>query len=191
MSGSAQLRAGQSVLVLGASGVVGQLAIQAARILGAGQVVAAARSAEGRTTAQRLGANASVAVDNDLPTALSAVTPPGGFDVVLDTLWGPPAVAALGALAPWGVLVQVGSSAGEKIELPSAMLRMRNASVTGYSSALLSPAEFASGYLDLVTHAIAGRLTLELDRVPLADVPRAWADQAAGPRRKLVVLPAE
>src|SRR5271163_216791 len=94
----AQLKPGEHVLVLAASGVLGQIAVQAAKLLGAGRVVAAARSEEGLARTIELGADASVRLDGreDLSAAL-AQAGDGRIDVVLDPLWGEPLVAALGA----------------------------------------------------------------------------------------------
>ena len=104
-----ELQPGETVLVLGASGVVGQIAVQAARLLGAGRVVAAARSAGGLERATALGADATVRLgeDGDLTAAFTEAAG-GGIDVVIDPLWGEPAVAALAALNRFGRHVQLG-----------------------------------------------------------------------------------
>src|SRR5918997_2597215 len=84
-----RLAEGETVLVLGASGVVGQIAVQAAKLLGAGRVVAAARSAEGLERATGLGADAVVALGagGELPAAMRDASGGDGYDVVLDPLW--------------------------------------------------------------------------------------------------------
>jgi NADPH:quinone reductase-like Zn-dependent oxidoreductase len=85
----AELQVGESVVVLGATGVVGQLAVQIARLLGAGRVVAVVRNPEELARTAELGADATVqlgAVD-DLPGALA------GANVIVDLLWGGPALA--------------------------------------------------------------------------------------------------
>src|SRR3954447_5566908 len=87
----AQVREGETVLVLGASGVVGQIAVQGARLLGAGRVVAAARSAEGLDRARELGADAVVdvaAAEGELVEALREASGGDGYDLVLDPVCG-------------------------------------------------------------------------------------------------------
>src|SRR3954447_10784774 len=87
----AQLREGENVLVLGASGVVGSIAVQAARLLGAGRVVAAARSPEGLDRARELGADAVVdvaAAEGELVEALREASGGDGYDLVLDPVCG-------------------------------------------------------------------------------------------------------
>ena len=90
----AQLRAGEHVLVLGASGVVGQIAVQACKLLGAARVVAAARSQAGLDRCLELGADVAVRLGepDDLPAALAEAAS-GRIDVVIDPLWGEPAAS--------------------------------------------------------------------------------------------------
>ncbi|HVP03412.1 MAG TPA: zinc-binding alcohol dehydrogenase family protein [Solirubrobacteraceae bacterium] len=186
----APLSGGERVLVLGASGAVGQLAVQVARLLGAGRVVAAARSPQGRKRALDLGADAAVAIeaDSDLGAALLDACD-GGFDVILDLLYGPPLLGALQAAAPWARVAQVGNAAAPEVTLPAAALRRANVSLIGYQGGLLQPGERVAAYLQLLDHATAGRLLLETERVPLARVEEAWRRQASSPGRKLVIVP--
>src|SRR5215211_123630 len=116
-----RLEPGESVLVLGATGVVGQIAVQAARLLGAGRVVAAGRDEAALARAESLGADACVRLaGEDVPGALRAASRGDGFDLVLDPLWGEPAVAAIAAVKPFGRVVNMGQSAGAEASLASA-----------------------------------------------------------------------
>ncbi len=93
-----ELAAGQSVLVLGASGTVGQVGVQAARLLGAGRVIAACRDAHGRARALELGADAAADLSGSDPETIGqrlAEASGGKVDLVLDPLWGLPAEAGL------------------------------------------------------------------------------------------------
>lgn len=186
----AGLRAGETVLVLGASGVVGQIAIQIARELGAARVVAAARSEEGLTRARALGADATVqlgAVD-DLAGALREATA-GRLDVVLDPLWGEPLVAAAQAASMHARIVNIGQSAGAAAELPSAIVRGKMLAILGHTN-FETPHEVKAGaYARLAQLGAAGRLQVEVERVPLEDVADAFARQQAGPRHKLAIAP--
>jgi NADPH:quinone reductase-like Zn-dependent oxidoreductase len=97
------LQPGEHVLVLGASGTVGQVGVQAARLLGAGRVTAACRDAHGRARATELGADAVAALaadDAGTLTARLAEAAGGRVDLVLDPVWGMPAEAALRVLSP-------------------------------------------------------------------------------------------
>jgi len=186
----ARVQEGETVLVLGASGVVGQVGVQAARLLGAARVVAAARSREGLERARELGADATVRLDQeeDLAEALRSACA-GGADVVVDPLWGEPAAAAVEAMRPGGRLVQIGQSAGERSSILSSAVRGSMLSILGHTN-FAAPLEVKrAAYTRMAEHAAARELRLEVERVGLEDVGEAWARQQAGPQRKLVVVP--
>lgn len=189
----AQLQAGETVLVLGATGTVGQIAVQAARLLGAARVVAAGRDVAGLERASALGADATVPLADDAGaqelTDAFREAAGGDVDVVIDPLWGVPAVGALGALAVHGRLIQIGQSAGAEAAVPSAFVRGRMAEIRGFVSFLVSDEVRREGYEALAAHAAAGRIQVELERIPLADVQRAWELQQRGAHRKLVLVP--
>ena len=111
-----ELAPGETVVVLGAGGVVGQAAVQLARLYGAARVVAAARSHDGQQRALAAGADAVVALDTDDVAELAArlgAAVDGPVDLVLDPLYGVPAAAAAKCLRPGGRLVNLGGSASE------------------------------------------------------------------------------
>lgn len=187
----ARVRAGETVLVLGVSGVVGQVAVQAARLLGAARVVGAARSREGLARASRLGADVTVRLDHhgdDLIKALHDACD-GGPDVVIDPLWGEPGAAAIEAAAPRARIVQIGQSAGARASIASAAVRGRMLEIVGHTN-LAAPADVRhAAYARMARHAAAGELTAEVERVALGDVARAWERQRSGPGRKLAIVP--
>src|SRR6185312_11851831 len=165
----AQLRPGETVLVLGATGVVGALAVQAARLLGAGRVVAAGRDADMLARAGQLGADATVDLRDldgaDLTNAFRKAAA-GDIDVVHDPLWGAPAAAAVEALGVGGRLVQLGQSAGAEATLSSAAIRGRHLDVRGYLNFLVPADVRRAAYRTLIEHAAAGRIAIELERIP-------------------------
>lgn len=189
----ARLQPGETVLVLGATGAVGQVAVQAAKLLGAGRVVAAGRDAAGLARASsELGADATVdlaATPADALTDAFREAAGGDVDVVVDPLWGEPAAAAIEALAVGGRLVQLGQSAGAEVTLPSASIRGRQLEILGYLNFLVPADERWAAYRALVEHAVAGRLQLEIERVPLEDVAQAWEHIMRSPGHKLVLVP--
>jgi NADPH2:quinone reductase len=184
------LAAGETVIVLGASGVVGQAAVQAAAGGAAGRVIAAARSAEGRRRALSLGATDEVDLSaDDLDEALASAAAPGA-DLVVDALWGPPARAAIGALRRRGRLVQVGSSAAPAAELVGGPLRGGRIDIRGFSLFSEEREDVARAYAEAAAAALAGELRLRVERVPLTDGPAAWSRLVEGAGgAKLVVVP--
>ncbi len=187
----AHVQPGETVLVLGASGVVGQIAVQGAKLMGAGRVVAAARNAQALAHTLELGADATVAIGEvaDLPAALRDACGGEGANVVIDPVWGEPAAAAIQACAPEGRVVQLGAAAGATSEIPSAAIRGRGLQIFGHSNFRVPDDVKHAAFRTMVAHAAAGRLTVQLERVPLDDVASAWERQRSSPRHKLVIVP--
>ena len=187
----APLRGGENVLVLGATGSVGFVAVQTAKLLGAARVVAAGRSAAGLERATQHGADATLRLDevDDLVAAFKDAFGGEGPSYVFDPLWGEPAAAAVQAAVPHATIVNLGQSAGATSELVSAAVRFKNLSILGHTNFLVPPDELAKEYRRLVSHAVAGDIRLDVERVPLDSVADAWRRQADGAGTKLVVVP--
>ncbi|MGI5282305.1 quinone oxidoreductase family protein [Nonomuraea polychroma] len=186
-----ELAAGEQVLVLGAGGVVGQAAVQLARVAGARRVVAAARSAAARERAEQAGADAVVALDTDDVEELAgrfAAACDGPLDLVLDPLFGVPAAAAARTLRPYGRLVNLGSSAGETCPLDSATLRSRSLRVLGYTNNELTREQRATAIGRIAELATLGRLEVAHEVVPLDEIEAAWHRQSHGATSGRLVL---
>lgn len=188
----ARVAPGERVLVLGAGGVVGQAALQLARLAGAAEVHAACRSERAATVAAGLGADSVVRLaDGDGVDELAARMAAGQgepVDVVVDPLCGVPGSAALLRLAPGGRLVNLGGSAGDGAAYSSAVLRSGQHAVLGHTNARLTREERATALGAVLDHAAAGALRVEHEVVALDDVADAWRRQADGlADRRLVV----
>ncbi len=186
----AQLKEGEHVLVLAASGVLGQIAVQAAKLLGAGRVVAAARSPEGLARCLELGADASVRLDDpdDLSVAL-AQAGDGRIDVVLDPLWGAPLVAALGAASFGARIVQIGAGAGAEATIPSAAIRGKMLVLMGHTNFAAPPEVKREAYMRMAEAAARDEIKVDVDALGLEQVGEAWHRLAAGSHRKIVLVP--
>jgi NADPH2:quinone reductase len=186
----APLAGGERVLVLGATGSVGVVAVQAAKLLGAGRVVAVGRSEAGLERAAACGADATIRLDGqgDLVAAFKDAFGGEGPNYVFDPLWGQPAAAAIEAAAPRATIVNLGQSAGATAELASATLRFKNLSLLGHTNFAVPADELAEHYRQLVQHAIAGEIRLDVERLPLESGPEAWRRQAEGAGTKLVLV---
>ena len=187
-----ELAPGQTVLVLGAGGVVGQAAVQLARIAGAGHVVACARSASALDRARQLGAHGTVRLDeqDDVDGLAQRMLDAAGgpVDLVVDPLFGLPAAAALRTLRAGGRLVNLGGSADDSCPISSATLRGRSLHIHGYTNNELDPGQRRAALLTVVAHATAGTLTVEHERVALDAAADAWARQHAGTAGGRIVL---
>jgi NADPH2:quinone reductase len=184
----APVRKDDRVLVLGATGTVGLVATQAAKLLGAERVVAAGRNPERLERAAELGADATVDLDQeDLVAAFKEAAGGEGPTHIVDTLWGPPAAAAIQAAAPGWRLVQIGQSAAPEAALPSAAIRGKMGEIYGFTDFAVPKSEFREQYLELVGHAAAGRIVIDVASYPLERIAEAWQRQADGAGAKLVV----
>jgi NADPH:quinone reductase-like Zn-dependent oxidoreductase len=191
LSWRAKLKPGEHVLVLGASGAVGQIALQAARLLGAGRVVAGARSAGGLDRARELGADAVVSLGQDADSLEAAIREATGdrLDVVVDPVWGEPAVAALKAASDWARHVQLGQSAAAEATVASATIRGKSLNLLGHTNDSVPEEVKAEAYSRMARHAGAGELGIDVQKIPLENVAQAFERQKESPNHKLVLVP--
>jgi NADPH2:quinone reductase len=175
------------VLVLAATGAVGRVALQAARVLGAERVVAAGRD-EGRLEkALALGADEAVSLEEgDLVERLRDACGGDGPTLVVDPVWGEPARLVTEAAAPNARIVHVGQSAGAEATLASSLVRGKQLSILGYSNFRLAPDERIAAYGDLVAHVAAGRIQIDVEAFPLERVADAWRAQQEGVKAVVV-----
>ncbi len=186
-------QAGQSVLVLGATGNAGQMAVQIARLFGADRVIAAGRSAERLAGLPALGATATVLLGAD-QGADSLGQTAADVDVVIDYLWGEPAAAAMiavlfgradrGKPLTW---IQIGSVAGATAPIPSAALRAARLQIVGSGQGSVSPREYVAELPALAQAISSGALDVDARAVPLAQVEQAWA--APDAKHRVVLVP--
>ena len=182
----APVRPDDRVLVLGATGAVGTVALQAARVLGAERVVAAGRDETELERTRALGADETVSLaGDDLAQRMKDACGGDGPTLVVDPLWGEPARAAAEAAAVGARIVQLGQSAGPEATFTSAAVRGKQLEILGFSVFALSAEERGRAYVDLTEHVAAGRIEIDAETFALERVGEAWAAQTAG--RKAVV----
>jgi NADPH2:quinone reductase len=185
----AHVRGGERVLVLGATGVVGQVAVQAARILGAAQIVAAGRDVEVLERTREIGAGATVHLDGRREPSDLIEAGGGPFDVVIDPLWGRAAEIAVPAAAYSARYVQLGQSAGPEATLRSGDVRGKSVAIVGFTLGHVPRDKTEAAYHRLIELASSGELKVERDTLPLDWVGEAWRRQQDSPHRKLVLVP--
>ena len=195
----AQLQPGETVLILGATGVAGQMAVQIAKHLGAARVVAAGRNRRVLARLEDLGADATLPLDlpdQDLTDAFVRDAGSKGFDIVLDYVWGRPMEILLSALTRHDLqavaartrIVEIGEMAGPTITLPAAALRSSGIELYGSGGGSIPHEAIFDAFPKIWALAADGRLRIETERVPLADVERAWQRRDLEGRR-LVIVP--
>lgn len=193
LTGRAQFVAGESVLILGATGVAGQLAVQIAKRLGAKRVIAAGRNARVLAKLPQLGADAVISLDQDAKDWTAAVREEWArdkVDLVLDYVWGAPAEALLAAIAQRGFpgagsrirYVQVGASAGAEISLPAATLRSTGLELMGSGFGSVSIQKILEAAALFLQEAAKKPFAMEVDVCPLREIESAWERPATGSR---------
>lgn len=192
----AKLERGENVLILGATGVTGKLAVQIAKLLGAARVIAAGRNQQAMSRLHDLGADATISLtlpEAELREAFLREAGQSGFQVVIDYVWGRPAEAFLAAITrrEFAVIksetrfVQVGESAAPAITLPAAVLRSTALTILG--TAGIPPRNILlEAFEQVMAHAAKGELQIDTERVPLADIENAWERDQRG--RRFVII---
>jgi NADPH:quinone reductase-like Zn-dependent oxidoreductase len=176
---------GQSVLILGATGNAGAMAVQVAKRLAAGRVVGAGRDPERLRGLSELGADTVVRLTEDAEETANALAAAAAeVDIVVDYLWGEPAQRTMVALLTarsdrsralnW---IQIGALAGPTLELPSVALRSANLRLQGSGQGAVSPEGYLAELPSLVQELTAGTIAVNVRPVALADVEAAWAEK--------------
>jgi NADPH2:quinone reductase len=191
----AKLQRGENVLILGATGTTGKLAVKMAKLLGAARVVAAGRNQRALNMLADLGADATISLtlpDTELSEAFRREIDRSPFHVVIDYLWGRPVEVFLAAVTrrEFAVIqsetrfVQVGESAASTISLPAAVLR--SSPLTMMGTAGIPPRDILlQAFQQVMAYAAKGELQIDTEPVPLADVEKAWQRDQSG--RRIVI----
>ena len=187
-----EFQAGQDVLILGATGSSGRMAVRIAKLFGANRVVAAGRDPRALAELAALGATESVQLGTE-QTAEQLAKAASDADVVIDYVWGQPAVDALVALVtrredPCKPLtwIEIGSMAGPTAAIPSAALRAVRLQFVGSGQGSIGPREYLAELPALAEELTSGGLPVEARTVPLAKVEQAWAEQSS---QRIVFVP--
>ena len=191
----ARLRAGETVLVNGATGTSGRLAVQIAKHLGAKKVIATGRNAEALRALEALGADETISLleeaaslDERLRAAFA-----DGIDVVIDYLWGASAEQILIAGAKAGAdavpirFVQVGAMSGPDLTLPSAVLRSSAIELMGSGIGSVPLDRMIKRIGDLLQAAVPGGFEIAVRSIPLSEVEKAWAINDSAARTVLTI----
>jgi NADPH:quinone reductase-like Zn-dependent oxidoreductase len=191
----ARLKVGETVLVNGATGTAGRLAVQIARHLGARKVIATGRNANALRAVATLGADVTIPLIEE-EAALEASFKEQfveGVDVVIDYLWGTSAHCILVAGAKAGTdaapirFVQVGSVSGLDITLPSAVLRSSAIELMGSGIGSVPLDRFVAAIGRLLQAAVPGDFKIATNPIPLSDVEQAWLKDERG-RRTVFIM---
>jgi len=191
------LQPGQTVLIQGATGVSGKLAVQIARLLGAGRIVGTGREDSILRSLQDLGASATIDLKRPDAEVCEAFARESGdgYDVVLDFLWGHPTELLFRALTPSEVgfpkhrtrYVQSGQAAGPAITLLAETLRTSGVEITAAGN--ITPEVLQESMQQIWAWIREGKLTIEIEKMCLKDIAEAWSRRTTG--KRIVIAPLE
>jgi NADPH:quinone reductase-like Zn-dependent oxidoreductase len=185
---------GQSVLILGATGVAGQLAVQIAKRRGAKRVIACGRNDQSLEKTKAMGADATISLKLSHDELVAALRPEidAGIDVVLDYVWGPPAEATLEAIARRDNetvpirYVQIGTSAGRTIPLDGALLRSNAVELVGSGFGSVGLKELLASIYEFFAEAARAPFDIAIRTLALSEITSAW-DEPEGDSRFVFV----
>ncbi len=175
---------GDRVLVLGASGTSGLIAVQGAKLRGAERVVGAGRDPQRLERARELGADAVVSLDDELREVCGG----DGPTVVIDPLWDGPVTAAADAAAPHARIVHYGQSAGPEATFASGTVRGKELELLGVSNFARTRDELTALHGELLRRARSGDIRIDVETFPLAEIDEAWRRQASGAKSVVLVV---
>ena len=188
------MQAGQVVLINGATGVSGRMAVQAARLRGAKRIIATGRNPQSLDYLRTIGADICISLLDDeqsILAQLAQIQQETPIDQVLDYLWGQPTALLLQTFAsdcPQPVnVITIGQMASATLELPSAVLRSKPINLLGSGFGSISAAQMKdynhTHLPQLFAQAAQGKLSTDYEAYPLTEVAAAWqATPAPGAR---------
>jgi len=191
----ARLIAGETVLINGATGTAGRLAVQIAKHLGARKVIATGRNTEALRLLTEFGADVTISIDQpaeEIEAAFQEQFGGDGVDVVLDYLWGPSAEQLIAAAAKAGKdgvairYVEVGSASGPNISLPSAALRACGLQLMGSGTGSIPVECLLRAISELLVALVPANLKIATETIPLTDVEAGWTKDSG--KRRVVFM---
>jgi NADPH:quinone reductase-like Zn-dependent oxidoreductase len=187
----AKLQSGETVLINGATGVSGKVAIQIAKLLGAGRIVGTGRDEEGLHSIMQLGADAEIDLKQSDENITEAFLQEAGkgYDIVLDFLWGHPTELLLKTLVPKAAgfathrtrFMQIGEAAGSTLSLAAETLRTSGVEMTGAGT--IDPEALNQAWEWIKENT----LQIDIEKVSLKDITNAWQRTTEG--KRIVIVP--
>jgi NADPH:quinone reductase-like Zn-dependent oxidoreductase len=185
----AHFKPGEGILIHGASGASGRLAIQIARYLGAGRITVTARGTQQAAELIALGADKYIDASQSAQNLREIYQREfaSGIHIVLDYVWGPGAALILqaaathaeGAAAPRIRFVNIGAMGGADIPLPAAVLRSSGLELMGSGLGSVAHADLVRGIGEMFQASAAGGFKISASAHPLMEVEKHWAEASA------------
>jgi NADPH:quinone reductase-like Zn-dependent oxidoreductase len=198
----AKFKSGDVVMINGATGVTGQLAVQMAKHYGASKIVAAGRNEKTLQKLKILGADEIISLKQDETSIIQQIKEihrHSPIDIVIDYLWGRPVELIIQSIRLEGMnlnphkvkVVTVGDMAGHNIALNSGDLRSADIELLGSGLGTFLPKdlmEFSTKILpEIFALAAAGKLKIKIQKEKLENIENAWNNEVDG-KRKVIIM---
>jgi len=192
-----KLQQGETVLINGATGVAGKLAVQVAKHLGAGKIIATGRNEESIKQIKSYGVDTIINLKQPDECLVEEFRKEveNGIDIILDFLWGHVTELLVHAFVPKELsfakrrvrLVQIGEKAGSTISLPAEALRTTGLEIYG-ASVGLTPQTLQEGTTQVWNWIQNGKLHMDIEEVPLQNIEAAWKREDFQGKRIVIVI---
>jgi NADPH:quinone reductase-like Zn-dependent oxidoreductase len=197
LKNTARLEKGETVLINGATGVSGKMAIQVAKMMGAGRIIGTGRNDSSLASLKDLGADAVIdlkGTDDMLLEAFEKEKGEEGYDLVIDFLWGRPAEILMKSFVPKDMrlpkkrirYIPVGAMAGHGAYVTGEMMRTSGLQLSGLG--IVTPEEISAASSQVWEWIKENKLHMDIEKVPLADIEKAWLRNDLQGKR-LVIIP--
>ncbi|MFT8318226.1 MAG: zinc-binding alcohol dehydrogenase family protein [Sporolactobacillus sp.] len=193
----AKLQKGETVWINGATGVAGKLAVQIAKLLGAGRIIATGRNEESMRKVRQLGADLTIDLKQDEEQLIKIFRKEiqKGCDIILDFLWGHVTEWLIQSFVPKELnftnrrtrLIEIGEKAGPALSLSAESLRTTGLEIFG-GTAGLSPQSMQEGTEQVWEWIRDDKLQMDIDRVPLKDIEKVWQQKDLSGKRVVIVI---
>jgi len=197
----AEIQEGDVVLVNGATGFTGRIAVQIAKHYGAKKIIVTGRNKESLEDLLSLGADLTVSVlqdDDNFKSQLAAIHKETPIDVIIDYLWGHTAEMILSVIKGKGNFtnkirfVSVGSMSGDVIQLSAENMRSADLQLTGSGLGAWTRPQVGKFFHEIMPEmydlAVAGKLKVDLVKVKLNDIDELWNQEVGGGQRLVVTI---
>ncbi|MCW1964418.1 quinone oxidoreductase family protein [Chryseobacterium viscerum] len=195
----AGMQQGNTVLINGATGITGRIAVQIARLYGAGRVIVTGRNEESLQSLLELGADEVISLkldDHDFKQKIKEIHNQTLIDIVLDYIWGHSVEMILSAFKGDGTfshktkLVTIGGMSGDTIQLSSQILRGTDIQISGSGLGSWTKEESALLFSEIIPEmyqaAVEGKIKMETKEVDIKNIEASWNAEIQSGKRLVI-----
>lgn len=197
----AGIQPGSVVLVNGATGTTGRIAVQIAKVYGASKIIVTGRNEDSLQALRELGADVAVSLqlsDEGFKKKIKEIHNESPIDIVIDYIWGHSVEMILSAFKGDGTfshktkLITIGGMSGDTIQLSSQILRATDIQISGSGLGSWTKEESALLFSEIIPEmfqaAIEGKIKIETEEVNIKDIETAWNNEIQTGKRLVIKI---